>query len=65
MSNDSLPASRKASIRHGYCAMVVSEGVRKGEGQFLSDTGLRDAFGHAQLGGVAPVIAGRAAARFR
>jgi 6-phosphofructokinase len=41
----------------GYCVIVVSEGIRNAEGQFLSDAGLRDAFGHAQLGGVAPVIA--------
>ena len=42
---------------HGYCSVVVSEGVRSPDGQFLSDQGIRDAFGHAQLGGVAPVIA--------
>ncbi len=42
---------------YGYCVVVVSEGIRNAEGQFLSDAGLRDAFGHAQLGGVAPVIA--------
>lgn len=42
---------------HGYCVVVVSEGIRDSEGKFLSDAGLRDAFGHAQLGGVAPVIA--------
>lgn len=42
---------------HGYCSIVVSEGVRSADGQFLADQGLRDAFGHAQLGGVAPVIA--------
>ena len=42
---------------YGYCVVVVSEGIRNQEGQFLSDAGLRDAFGHAQLGGVAPVIA--------
>ena len=41
----------------GYCALVVSEGVRNKEGQFLAEAGSRDAFGHAQLGGVAPVIA--------
>jgi len=40
-----------------YCAIVVSEGVRNAEGTFLSETGTRDAFGHAQLGGVAPMIA--------
>ena len=42
---------------YGYCVVVVSEGIRNEEGQFLSDAGLRDAFGHAQLGGVAPVLA--------
>ncbi len=42
---------------YGYCVIVVSEGIRNEQGQFLSDAGLRDAFGHAQLGGVAPVIA--------
>ncbi|KTC71740.1 6-phosphofructokinase [Legionella birminghamensis] len=42
---------------YGYCVVVVSEGIRNQEGKFLSDAGLRDAFGHAQLGGVAPVIA--------
>ena len=42
---------------YGYCSVVVSEGVRNSRGQFLADAGLRDAFGHAQLGGVAPVVA--------
>jgi 6-phosphofructokinase len=43
--------------KFGFCAIVVSEGVKNADGKFLSDAGLRDAFGHAQLGGVAPVIA--------
>lgn len=43
--------------RHGYCAIVVSEGLRNTDGRFVADAGTRDAFGHAQLGGVAPVIA--------
>ncbi|HET8609531.1 MAG TPA: 6-phosphofructokinase [Burkholderiales bacterium] len=43
--------------RHGYCAIAVSEGLRGADGKFLSESGLRDAFGHAQLGGVAPLIA--------
>ncbi len=43
--------------KHGYCAVVVSEGVKDAQGKFLSDAGMRDAFGHAQLGGVAPFIA--------
>jgi 6-phosphofructokinase 1 len=43
--------------KYGYCSVVVSEGVKGDDGNFLSDQGLRDAFGHAQLGGVAPVVA--------
>lgn len=43
--------------KYGFCAVVVSEGVKNADGKFLSDAGLRDAFGHAQLGGVGPVIA--------
>ena len=42
---------------HGYCVAVVSEGARDARGRFLSEAGTRDAFGHAQLGGVAPVVA--------
>lgn len=42
---------------YGYCAIVVSEGLRDSDGKFVADAGSRDAFGHAQLGGVAPVIA--------
>jgi ATP-dependent phosphofructokinase / diphosphate-dependent phosphofructokinase len=43
--------------RDGYCAIGVSEGIRNADGKFVSESGLVDAFGHAQLGGVAPVIA--------
>ena len=42
---------------HGYCVVGASEGIKGADGKFLSETGLRDAFGHAQLGGVAPTIA--------
>ncbi|MDM8567774.1 6-phosphofructokinase [Candidatus Halobeggiatoa sp. HSG11] len=42
---------------YGYCSIVVSEGVKNKEGVFLAEAGGKDAFGHAQLGGVAPVIA--------
>ena len=41
----------------GYCVVAVSEGLHTADGKFVSDAGLRDAFGHAQLGGVAPVLA--------
>jgi 6-phosphofructokinase 1 len=43
--------------RVGYCTVVVSEGVKDAAGQFLAEAGTRDAFGHTQLGGAAPVIA--------
>jgi 6-phosphofructokinase len=43
--------------RHGYCAVGVSEGVQDAQGRFLSESGLKDAFGHSQLGGVAPMLA--------
>jgi len=61
-----IPLDEKALLKkvdqavktHGYCSIVVSEGVRDKKGKFLADSGRRDAFGHAQLGGVAPVVAG-------
>jgi len=43
--------------KFGYCAIGASEGLRRPDGKFLSESGLRDAFGHAQLGGVAPLLA--------
>jgi 6-phosphofructokinase 1 len=39
--------------RFGYCTIVASEGVR------MSEAGTTDAFGHSQLGGVAPLLANR------
>ena len=44
--------------QHGYCTVVVSEGCHHPDGTFLAEQGTRDAFGHAQLGGAAPVVAG-------
>lgn len=44
--------------KHGYCSVVVSEGVHHPDGKFLAETGLKDAFGHSQLGGAATVISG-------
>ncbi|TVS13582.1 MAG: 6-phosphofructokinase [Wenzhouxiangella sp.] len=52
-----LDAVDDAVDRHGYCSIVVSEGLRDAEGNFLSDAGTSDAFGHRQLGGVAPTVA--------
>ena len=43
--------------QYGYCVVCVSEGARFKNGRFLADAGSTDAFGHKQLGGVAPVVA--------
>ncbi len=53
-----LARVRECVDRHDYCVIVVSEGTRHADGRFLADAGTRDAFGHAQLGGVAATIAG-------
>ncbi|WP_260294034.1 6-phosphofructokinase [Sedimenticola hydrogenitrophicus] len=42
---------------YGYCSIVVSEGCHWPDGKFLAEQGTRDSFGHAQLGGAAPVVA--------
>jgi len=51
-------AKVKHSVDHyGYCVVVVSEGAAYPDGRFLAEAGTRDAFGHTQLGGVAPLVA--------
>jgi 6-phosphofructokinase 1 len=51
-------AKVKQSVeKYGYCVVIVSEGVKGPDGKFLAEAGTRDAFGHAQLGGVGPVVA--------
>ena len=43
----------------GWCVVVVSEGLRHADGRFVADAGGgTDAFGHSQLGGVGPLLAG-------
>ena len=42
--------------RYGHCVLAVSEGVKGPDGEFLSASRSRDAFGHTQLGGIAPII---------
>ena len=44
--------------KYGFCVIVVSEGARFKNGEFIADAGTIDSFGHKQLGGVAPTIAG-------
>ena len=56
--HDRFIAAVQAKVEEfGYCTVVVSEGARNADGSFLAEQGTRDAFGHAQLGGVAPVVA--------
>ena len=43
--------------KRGYCVVVASEGARYADGRLLAEAGGKDAFGHAQLGGLAPVLA--------
>lgn len=43
--------------KFGFCTVVVSEGCHYPDGKFLAEQGTRDSFGHAQLGGAAPVVA--------
>ena len=52
-----LAAVDKKVKAYGYCSIVVSEGCHYPDGRFLAEQGTRDAFGHAQLGGAAPVVA--------
>ncbi len=55
---DAFIARVKENVnRFGYCTIVVSEGAHWPNGKFLAEQGTKDAFGHAQLGGAAPVVA--------
>ncbi len=47
----------EAVKQDGFCSIVVSEGAQFADGTFLADAGTKDAFGHVQLGGVAPMLA--------
>ncbi len=52
-----LAKVKKTVERCGYCVIVVSEGAQYANGRFVAEAGTSDAFGHTQLGGVAPTIA--------
>ena len=41
----------------GYCVVVASEGAQYSDGAHISGSLNKDAFGHQQLGGVAPTLA--------
>jgi 6-phosphofructokinase 1 len=51
-----LAKVEEALTRYDHCVIAVSEGVKRPDGNFLSASGMKDAFGHSQLGGVAPVV---------
>jgi 6-phosphofructokinase 1 len=56
---DFLARVQAVVARVGYCVVVVSEGVKRADGKFLAEAeGSVDAFGHAQLGGAGPMLAG-------
>ena len=56
---DKFLARVKRTVRRcGYCVIVASEGAQYRDGRFLAESGLKDAFGHSQLGGLAPFLAG-------
>src|SRR6185369_1518408 len=52
-----LDKVKQSATDYGYCVIVVSEGAAYPDGKFLAEAGTTDAFGHAQLGGVGPVVA--------
>lgn len=57
-NQDAFIAKCKENVeKFGYVTVVVSEGAHWPDGKFLAEQGTRDAFGHAQLGGAAPVVA--------
>lgn len=57
VSTKFLKRVRETVKSKGYCVVVVSEGAQYKDGRFLADAGGKDAFGHTQLGGVAPMVA--------
>ena len=55
--NKFLKRVKEVIKQEDYCVIVVSEGARYKNGEFLADAGTVDSFGHKQLGGVAPTVA--------
>jgi len=53
-----LSSVKRCVKENGFCVVVASEGIKNSKGKFLAESDTKDAFGHAQLGGVAPYLAG-------
>ena len=51
-----LSKVRETLEQYGHCVIAASEGIKDRNGQFLS-AGSEDVFGHAQLGGIVPLLA--------
>jgi 6-phosphofructokinase 1 len=51
-----LDEIKRCVNKNGYCVIVASEGVKNSKGKFLAESDTKDAFGHTQLGGVAPYL---------
>ncbi len=52
-----LAKVKRTVKKNGYCVIIASEGAQYKDGSFLAESGLKDAFGHSQLGGLAPNLA--------
>ena len=52
-----LSVVEKKTRDFGYCCIGVSEGLKSPDGKLMAEAGTKDAFGHAQLGGVGPLVA--------
>ncbi|GHT91489.1 pyrophosphate--fructose 6-phosphate 1-phosphotransferase [Betaproteobacteria bacterium] len=52
-----LARTGECVARYGYCTVAVSEGLHDANGKLIADMGVKDAFGHAQLGGAGQVVA--------
>ena len=55
--NKFLTKVKETVNKHGFCVIVASEGIKNSKGKFLAESDSKDAFGHSQLGGVAPRLA--------
>ena len=55
--NKFLNKVKETVKKHGFCVIVASEGIKNSKGKFLAESDSKDAFGHSQLGGVAPRLA--------
>ena len=52
-----LSKVKDAVKKNGFCVIVASEGIKDSTGKFIAESDSKDAFGHSQLGGVAPRLA--------